>query len=188
MPKSDSPLVQAAAAFDQELATYARLGELLLKTPLTTLKHLERANQTLGEIVECEQRLSDAGRRLIEAVSSTRQKQENLSQSVVAHAPLVQARNEKLRELMTAMGQLATDVQSVNALVLQRNAAGDAQPAGGEPDPGDVSTKVLALSERAEQLAGTCREAEFEELAEQAHSLHQRLKAIGTKLQKAAGN
>ena len=32
------------------------------------------------------------------------------------------------------------------------------------------------------------REAEFEELATQAHALHQRLKVIGTKLQKAAGN
>jgi hypothetical protein len=186
MPKSDSPLVQAAAAFDEELAIYARLGELLLKTPLTSLKHLERANQTLGEIVDCEQRLSAAGRRLIEAVSATRQKQEQLSQSVVDHAPVVQARNTKLRELMTAMGQLAADVQTVNALVLQRN--GDGQQAGAQPDPGDVSSKVLALSERADELAATCREADFAELGEQAHALHQRLKAIGTKLQKAAGN
>lgn len=186
MPKSDSPLVQAAAAFDEELAIYARLGELLLKTPLTSLKHLERANQTLGEIVDCEQRLSAAGRRLIEAVTDTRQKQEQLSQSVVDHAPVVQARNTKLRELMAAMGQLAADVQTVNALVLQRN--GDGEHAAGKPDPGDVSNKVLALSERADELAATCREADFAELAEQAHALHQRLKAIGTKLQKAAGN
>ena len=87
---------------------------------------------------------------------------------------------------MTAMGALATDVQSVNALVLQKN--GDQAADATTPDPGDVSAKVLALSERADQLATTCREADFEELAEQAHSLHQRLKAIGTKLQKAAGN
>lgn len=188
MATSDSPLVQAAAAFDQELATYVRLGEQLLDMPLTTLEQLERANQTLGEIVECEQRLSDAGRRLIQAVSDTRQKQEQLSQSVIALAPRLQARNEKLRELMTAMGQLATDVQRVNALVLQRVDGGDAQNDAGAPEPREVSAKVLALSERADQLAGTCREAEFEELAEQAHSLHERLEAIGTKLQNAAGN
>ena len=186
MAKSDSPLVDAAAAFDAELAIYSRLGELFLKTPLTTLKHLERANQTLGEIADCEQRLSDAGKRLIAALTGARQKQEQLSQSVVDYAPTVQARNTKLRELMTAMGELATDVQSVNALVLQKN--GDQASDANKPDPGDVSGKVLALSERAEQLATTCREADFEELAEQAHSLHQRLKAIGTKLQKAAGN
>ena len=186
MAKPDSPLVQAATAFDEELAIYARLGELFLKTPLTTLKHLERANQTLGEIADCEQRLSDAGKRLIEALTGARQQQEQLSQSVVDYAPTVQARNTKLRELMQAMAELATDVQSVNALVLQKN--GDQGADASKPDPGDVSSKVLALSERAEMLANTCREAEFAELADQAHSLHQRLKAIGTKLQKAAGN
>jgi len=186
MAKSDSPLVEAATQFDEELAIYARLGELFLKTPLNTLKHLERANQTLGEIADCEQRLSDAGKRLIEALTGARQKQEQLSQNVIDYAPTVQARNTKLRELMAAMGELATDVQAVNALVLQKN--GDQKQEQPAADPGDVSAKVLALSERAEALATTCREADFAELAEQAHSLHQRLKAIGTKLQKAAGN
>ena len=186
MAKSDSPLVEAATQFDEELAIYARLGELFLKTPLNTLKHLERANQTLGEIADCEQRLSDAGKRLIEALTGARQKQEQLSQNVVDYAPTVQARNTKLRELMAAMGELAGDVQSVNTLVLQKN--GDQAQDAAKPDPGDVSAKVLALSERADKLAATCREADFAELGEQAHSLHQRLKAIGTKLQKAAGN
>ena len=185
MAKSDSPLVQAATAFDEELAVYARLGELFLKTPLTTLKHLERANQTLGEIADCEQRLSDAGKRLIEALTGARQHQEELSNSVVAHAPTVQARNHKLRELMAAMAALAGDVQSINTEVLARNGDQQSQP---QPDPGAVSQKVLALSARAEELATTCREAEFDELAEQAHSLHQRLEAIGKKLQRAAGN
>ena len=186
MAKSDSPLVEAAAAFDEALAAYSRLGELFVKTPLSTLKHLERANQILGEIADCEQRIAEVGKRLVEAISGARQRQEQLSQSVVAHAPIVQARNAKLRELMSAMGELAADVQSVNALVLQRN--GEHEGDAAKPDPGDVSSKVLALSERADQLATTCREADFAELAEQAHSLHQRLKAIGTKLQKAAGN
>jgi hypothetical protein len=186
MAKSDSALVEAATQFAAELAIYARLGELFLKTPLNTLKHLERANQTLGEIADCEQRLSDAGKRLIEALTGSRQKQEQLSQSVISYAPTVQARNAKLRELMTAMAELAADVQSINALVLQKN--GDHEQDAAKPDPGDVSSRVLALSDRADQLAGACREADFAELGEQAHSLHQRLKAIGTKLQKAAGN
>jgi len=186
MAKSDSPLVQAATQFDEELAIYSRLGELFLKTPLTSLKQLERANQILGEIADCEQRLSDAGKRLIEALTAARQTQEGLSQGVVAHAPTVQARNTKLRELMAAMAALASDVQGVNALVLQKN--GDQEQDKAKPDPGDVSAKVLELSDRADALATSCREAEFAELAEQAHSLHQRLKAIGTKLQKAAGN
>jgi hypothetical protein len=186
MAKSDSPLVQAASAFDQELAVYARLGELFLKTPLDTLKHLERANQTLGELADCEQRLQDAGKALIEALTGARQKQEQLSQSVIDYAPTVQARNEKLRELMKSMGELAGDVSAVNSLVMGKN--GDQQAETEQADPGEVSAKVLALSERADQLAANARDASFPELGEQAHALHQRLKAIGTKLQKAGGN
>jgi hypothetical protein len=186
MAKSDSPLVAAAAAFDEELAVYSRLGELFLKTPLNTLKHLERANQTLGELADCEQRLQNAGKALIEALSGARQKQEQLSQSVIDYAPTVQERNSKLRELMTAMGSLATDVSALNTVVTGKN--GDSAAEAQEPDPADVSGKVLALSDRADQLAGNCRDADFVELAEQAHALHQRLKAIGTKLQKAGGN
>jgi chromosome segregation ATPase len=187
MAKSDSPLVNAATLFDEELAIYARLGELFLKTPLTTLKHLERANQTLGEIADCEQRLSDAGKRLIEALTGARQHQEQLSQSVVQYAPTVQARNKRLRELMTQMTELASDVQGINSLVTGKNGDSQQEPAT-PPDPVEVSTKVLALSDRAEQLAATSREADFAELADQAHALHQRLRAIGTKLQKASGN
>jgi hypothetical protein len=186
MAKSDSPLVAAAAAFDEELAVYSRLGELFLKTPLNTLKHLERANQTLGELADCEQRLQNAGKALIEALSGARQKQEELSQSVIDYAPTVQNRNTKLRDLMTSMGALATDVAAVNTAVTGTN--GDSAAEANSPDPVDVSTKVLALSERADELSASCRAADFVELAEQAHALHQRLKAIGTKLQKAGGN
>jgi hypothetical protein len=55
-------------------------------------------------------------------------------------------------------------------------------------DPGDVSASLITLSERAEQLASAAHAAAFEELSQQAHALYQRLKAIGQKLQKAAGN
>ena len=186
MAKSDSALVNAAAAFDAELVTYSRLGDLFLKTPLNTLKHLERANQTLGELADSEQRLQLAGKQLIEALSGARQQQENLSQSVIDYAPTVQARNQTLRDLMTQMGALAGDVSQINTAVTGQN--GDAAEGAKQPDPSEVSTKVLALSERADELSASCRAADFVELADQAHALHQRLKAIGTKLQKAGGN
>src|SRR5436305_6240707 len=100
MPKPDSALVEAATAFDEQLASYARLGELFLKTPLDSVKHLERANLTLGELAQCEDRLQQCGKRLIEALTAAREQQENLAKDVVAHAPNVQARNTRLKELM----------------------------------------------------------------------------------------
>lgn len=184
MPKSDSPLVEAAAAFDAELAVYARLGELFIKTPLTSLKHLERANQTINEIADSEQRLQDCGKKLIEALSAARKKQEELSAAVVGHAPVVQQRNATLKDLLAEMNQLGADVAKINTLVQPTNGEG----AQANPDPGEVSALVLELSGRAEKLAAAAHEADFEELAQQAHSLHQRLKAIGTKLGKVAAN
>ncbi|HTL32753.1 MAG TPA: hypothetical protein VL326_06500 [Kofleriaceae bacterium] len=186
MPKSESPLIDAATEFDEALAVYSRLGELFLKTPLTSIKHLERANQTLGELADCEQKLQDTGKKLIEALTAARQQQEKLSQEVIAQAPMLKERNGQLRDLMTQMGALATDVQNVNQLVQSKN--GDQQQPAQGPDAGEVSTKVLELSQRAEALATSAREVDFAELAEQAHALHQRLKAIGTKLGKATGN
>lgn len=174
MAKFDSPLVAAAAAFDAELATYSRLGELFMKTPLNTLKHLERARETLHEISASETRLQDAGRQLIGALTEARQKQEELSESVVAHAPNVKERSDTLASLMMMMGELAKDAAQVNEVA--------------KGDPAEVSGRVMQLSEQADQLATKCREADFVELGDQVHALHQRLKAIGTKLQKAAGN
>ena len=185
MPKDPSPLTEAAAAFDAELVTYARLGELFIKTPLTSLKHLERANQTLGEIADCEQRLQDGGKKLIEALSAARSRQETLSNQVVAHAPTVQARNSQLKDLMLQMGQLASDVAGVNAKIVQQTGDGSEPP---KADPGEVSGSLLALSDRAKKLAADANAAELEELAQQAHALHQRLEAIGQKLQKAAAS
>src|ERR1700679_1673502 len=130
MPKPDaSALAAAATEFDAELAVYGRLGDVFLKTPLTTLKHLERANRMLGEIGESETRLQQIAQRLIAALSSSRKHQEELSTAVIAHAPVLAARNAKLGELMTEMSALAAEVAELNAQVAP--ASGSADPAAG---------------------------------------------------------
>lgn len=169
-----SALVEAAAAFDEQLAAYARLGELFLKTPLGSVKHLERANSTLQDIAGCEERLQNAGKVLIAALTSARQQQEELAQAVIAHVPALQARNEALHTHMGELTGLAGEVGELNAK-LQAN----------EADGASVTDAVLSLSERAEALAKSAREAELDEVATQAHSLHQRLVAIAKKLGKA---
>ncbi len=185
MPKSDSALVEAAAKFASELESYSRLGDLFLKTPLTSVKHLERANQLLAEIAQCEGRLQGAGQELVGVLGGARQQQESLSKGVVEHVPAVQKRNERLRELMDELTSVAGEVGTLNTQIQHRAGNGDVTAPPTTADARDVSEIALALSARAEALAGTAREAEFEELATQAHSLHQRLQAIGKKLAKA---
>lgn len=180
MPKDTSALVEAAAAFDQELAQYTRLGKLFVGTPLGSVKHLERANVTLGEIAECEGRLQAAGQNLVMALSTARQGQEQLAKQVVDHVPVVQARNKRLQELMGELAAVATEVGGLNEKIAAHTSAGEGQPT--VVDAQGISTTVLDLSMRAEQLATRAREAEMEELATQAHALHQKLQVIGKKL------
>jgi hypothetical protein len=185
MSKSDSALVEAAAKFESELEGYARIGELFLKTPLSSVKHLERANQVLADIAGCEGRLQAAGQELVRVLAAARSQQEGLSKGVVDHVPTVQKRNERLRELMNELTSVAGEVGGLNTQIQQKSGNGDATVPPTTADARDVSATALALSARAEALAATAREAEFEELATQAHSLHQRLEVIGNKLAKA---
>lgn len=185
MAKDETPLTEAATAFETELASYARLGELFLKTPMSSVKHLERSNATLADIAACEERLQAAGQTLVKALAAARDRQEQLATQVVAHVPNLQARNSRLKELMTEMGAVATEVAGLNDIIAKQRGNGDATQSPSAADALDVSETVLALSSRAEALATTAREAEFEELATQAHSLHQKLLVIGKKLQKA---
>ncbi|HEY4181691.1 MAG TPA: hypothetical protein VGM90_32830 [Kofleriaceae bacterium] len=191
MSKPDtSALEQAAAVFAEELASYSRLGELFIKTPLSSVKHLERANQTLSEIANAEGKLQAAGQDLVKVLAAARQQQETLAKGVVDHVPMLQKRNEKLRELMGELTSVAGEVSGLNAAIQHRGGNGDATAPAAAPtaeDARDVSATALALADRAEQLAKAANEAEFEELATQAHSLHQRLQAIGKKLAKAGG-
>jgi hypothetical protein len=188
MAKDSSPLADAAAEFDRELATYARLGKLFLETPLSSVKHLERANATLADIAQCEERLQVAGQTLVKALASARDQQEVLAKSVVAHVPAVQARNQRLQELMTEMGGVAGEVAGLNDIIAKQKENGDSSKGPTHADAADVGATVLALASRAAGLAEKAREAEFEEVATQAHALHQRLEAIGKKLQKAGGS
>lgn len=188
MAKQDSSeLAVAAAAFDAELAAYARLGKLFLETPLGSVKHLERANHTLAEIAACEERLQAAGQALVISLTAAREKQEQLAKLVVAHVPTLQTRNQRLQSLMGDLGALATEVSGLNDTISRRTENGHASQGPTLAEARDVSTTILGLSERAEQLARAAREAELEELHTQAHALHQRLLVIGKKLQAAGG-
>jgi hypothetical protein len=186
MAKQDTELAEAAASFDHELAAYTRLGELFVGAPVASVKQLERANTTLGEIAACEERLQAAGQRLAAALGAARAHQEQLARDVVARVPVVQDRNRQLQALMADLAGVATQVGALNTAIGQRDNGDASQPTTADAAR-DISTTLLALSERASELSTAARDAEFEELATQAHALYQRLQAIGKKLHKAVG-
>jgi hypothetical protein len=182
VPKQEtSTLVEAAAAFDGELANYTRLGKLFVGTPLGSVKHLERANGTLADIAACEERLQLAGQNLVQALAGARQEQELLAKQVVEHVPVVQARNKTLQDMMGELAAVAGEVGGLNEKIQASTTEGDADTPT-VVDAQGLSSSILDLSVRAEQLANRARTAELEELATQAHALHQKLQVIGKKL------
>ena len=190
MDKPDTALAAAAAAFDDELSAYTRASDVFLKTPLASVKQLERANQALADIAAAEERLQTAGKRMVEAIAGARSQQEQLATDVVARVPVVQARNRQLNELMAELTAVAGEVGGLNNVITGHRDNGDASKPPTAPTAGnarDVSATVFALSDRAEVLANSARDAEFEELATQAHALHQKLQAIGKKLAMVGG-
>jgi hypothetical protein len=167
----ESQLVAAALAFDEQLAAYGRLAELLLKTPLATAKHLERVNQTLAEIAATEERLGQTGRALAEAVAAARDHQQQLAERMVAHVPEIARRNQELRDVVAELQQIGETTREINLAA-----------AGGTAAVLEVEERVAGLAARAEALAAKARAAGFDDVASQAHTVYQQLVALGRKL------
>lgn len=172
-PKPSSPLVEASQAFDEALAAHARAGELFIRTPLSTTKQLERANELLGEIAAAEKKLAEHGAALAAAIGAAHARQQETAQAIVDHIPAIQARNQQLQALLATFQSIGAETSALNSTAAAAK-------------PGDLAPTITALSERAATLAADAHTAGFEELGREAHSLHQRLAATARKLQSAS--
>jgi chromosome segregation ATPase len=179
--KLDTPLAIAAQQFEEELARYAQLGDAFVKTPMSSTKQLERANELITEIAAQEERLSAAGQKLVMAVTAARGKQEELAALVVGKLPELKARNEVLRSLLAELAQIGADTGGLN----DRAAGMSADAARTDPTARELVNGMQSLHERAAALAAKARDAQLDELATQAHALHQKLFAAWKKLDKA---
>ena len=198
--KPPSPLVEAAQAFEEELQSYASLSEAFVRAPLDSAKHLERASELLGEIAGSEQRLGDCGRQLAEAVGAARDDQERRAQGTLARVPVLKQRTAELAGLLKQLQELGAEAVGLNetaALLAKRGPVGQDGNDGGQSGAEDragaadaarkMSEAIAGLSRRAQQVAVSAREHDFEDIARQAHALHQQLLAAHRKLHLAAG-
>jgi ABC-type transporter Mla subunit MlaD len=176
-----SPLLEAAQSFEAELSSYAQLSEAFQRAPLASAKQLERANETLGQIAASEQRLGAIGQRLAQAVGEVREQQDRLARATLDRVPAVKKRMEDLRTLLAQFEALGKEASALNeqAVALGRRQADSPSPSAAVKE---LIAHMLTLSERAHQLANQARAADFEELANRAHALHQQLLSGHNKL------
>ncbi len=183
-PSSTSLLLEAAQAFDDELASYTSLSEAFQRAPLASSKNLERVNDLLGQIAASEQRLAACGQRLAEAVNGARELQEGQAKLTLARIPEVKTRMDHLRGLLAQFEELGREAGAINHSAVGLG-KGSADEAGQISAARDLAAQMHALSVRASELAGAAKQAEFDELAGRAHALHQQLLSAHHKLKLA---
>jgi hypothetical protein len=191
--KPPSPLLAAAQAFEDELTSYAHLSDAFVRAPLDSARHLERASELLAEVAASEQRLGECGRRLAEAVGGARDDQEKKAMVTLERVPLLKQRTAELAGLLKQLQELGVEAVGLNetagALAGHGPAAGPKGDQAAEPRhrARELSTAIAGLSRRAQEVAVAARQSDFEDIARQAHALHQQLLAAHRKLHLAAG-
>jgi hypothetical protein len=171
--KEPSPLLEAAEAFDEALEAHERAGDLFVRGALSTTKQLERANELLGEIARTESLLADRGQALAKAINVAHQRQQETAKAIADRLPEIKERNEQLQRLLASFQSIGAEAGSLNATA-------------GAAKAGELAVTLMSLATRAATLADDARTAGFEELAREAHSLHQRLQSTAKKLASVA--
>ena len=181
-----SELMEAATAFDDELARFGRLVEAARTGPLNSQKHLQRAARAFEQLAESEQRLGVAAQTLVGALQTARQRQEAQAQAIQGRAREIEARTTVAAELLQRYGAVGQKAGELNALVLEIAA----KKTNGSSEPDDAVVASLAkLRERMGEVAdiagglvASAREADFEDIARQADSLRQQISSVGEKV------
>jgi septal ring factor EnvC (AmiA/AmiB activator) len=185
-PSPYAPLVDAAAAFADELRSYALLSEAFQRLPLVSAKHLERINETLTQIAESEQRLGVCGQKMAQAVSAAREEQERLARATLDRIPAVKERTAQLGGLLARFEELGNEAAALNQTAVSFDEAERAGEGGDQNARARVMLdKLRALAERAQEVTALARDAEFEELARRSHALYQQLFSAQKKLEMA---
>jgi hypothetical protein len=181
----DSPIVSAALAVDAELRRFHDVCRLLQKSELNSQKALQRAGETLKQIVESEQRLGETVRNLVQAITHAREEQEAEAIGVQTRAKEIEARSLTYQELLERYAALGQEASDLNTRI-----TGLAAPESGKDPVAELEAadgSILALMQGAQDLAAAAREKDFNDISRQAESLRQQLAITRGKLLQVRG-
>src|SRR5260221_8052792 len=183
--QATSELMEAATAFDDELARFGRLVEAARTGPLNSQKHLQRAARAFEQLAESEQRLGVAAQTLVGALQTARQRQEAQAQAIQGRAREIEARTTVAAELLQRYGAVGQKAGELNALVLEIAA----KKTNGSSEPDDAVIASLAklrdrigeVADIAAGLVASARAADFEDISRPTGSLRQQISTVGAK-------
>ena len=171
-------LAAAAEDLDRELSRYEALAARIQHERLDSEKNLQRAARVLSELDSSEVRLGEHLRALVDAISTTRARQETQSEAVRVRAEQIRQRTESLTQLRERWVGLGAAAGEVNRLLQQVAVA--ARESGAEVRIDEmafreVEERLGQLAADSGDLARAAQAEEFVDLGTQAESLRLQL-------------
>lgn len=182
-------LVEAVTTFDVELRRYEGLVHELAKAPLTSDKQATRAKKLLEECAESEQNLVGLLSGFVEAMRAAQTRQEKAMADRVSGADRIEERITLRHELLARLAKLGEHARSASeplaALVADRSEPlSKAQLADSLRE---IGAQTEAIAAEADSLGADAQAAEWLDIARDADSLRQQLRAARKKLGAAVG-
>lgn len=179
-----SPLIEAAAALEEELQRRSTVAREAQRLPLDSRKNLERTSESLAELASADDRLGPLVQGLLTAVAKLVETQQAEARALEARTAELHARRATFERLMADYAALGTDAQALNTMV-QEVAIVIASAGGGPPDPAAIERiegAMTRLIEGSERVSTAAQAERFEELARDADALRKQLQAARGKL------
>lgn len=180
-------LTETAAALESELRRYEELAAAAAAVPLTSGKNLDRAARAAAEAADSQDRVAVRVGALVQVIAAAREQQEATAEGLARRALEIQARTQVFQALLETFGSLGEAAKSINELVEQaaESSRDDAPPekrAEAIPRLEQVLAKMNDVATLADRLSARAEEEKITDVARQAESLSQQLRAARNKL------
>jgi hypothetical protein len=183
-PNTQSPLVAAAAAVDEELREYEELAREARRIALDGEKGLARAARLLSESTTRQPRVQEKLKTLVGAIEGARVRQQESLDVLVEISRTLEARAGEFDALMKRFASVGESAQ----IIQQLTNAVSAKKNSGAPET-ELLDGLRALEEHmrkvvvdAQELAREAERTGWPEMARQADSIEQQVRAAKNKL------
>jgi hypothetical protein len=182
--KKTSPLLEAAAALDQELRAYDELAREAKRLRVTSEKGLERAIRIVQESTGVNEAIQDKLRALVAQIEEARARQVESINVLLEAARTVQTRAEGHDALMRRFAALGESARHVNDLVGALSAKRNAGATETEVLAGlsEIQAQMATVAAEAEALTQRATEEDWPEVARQAEGIRQQVVSARNKL------
>jgi glutamine synthetase adenylyltransferase len=183
-PKATSPLVEAAAALDEELRAYDDLAAEATHAPMNSEKGLQRAIKIVQDSAGRNERIQDKLKGLVSEIELARTRQVESLNALLEAARAVETRAQQhdgMMQRFAALGESAKQVNSMTSALSERRQAGASESELLEGLNG-IQIQMATVVAEAEALTTLATEQDWPEFARQADAVRQQVLAAKNKL------